>query len=80
MTTHSETACDQVAAAVAQSDALDELYSRPDKAAPHLVAAAHDKLRRSIKVAEVHALLAIAAELEKMNQPLVIVEPPTGDL
>lgn len=77
MTGHADTARDHVAAAVAQADALDELYASPERVAPHLVGAAHDKLRRAVKLAEVHALLHIGDELAKLRQleELRAVEP-----
>ena len=68
MTTHLDNARDAVAAAIAQGDALDELYSRPDRVPPHIVAAGHDKLRRAIKLAEVHSLLYIGEQLDKLVQ------------
>lgn len=67
MTSHADQARDYVAAAIAQADTLDELYARPERVPPHLVGAAHDKLRRAVKIAEVHALLHIGEQLARLN-------------
>lgn len=65
--THADQARDLLAEARAHDAALDRLYSMPEKAPAHLVASSHDKLRRSLKAAEVNALLAIADELARIG-------------
>lgn len=69
MTSHLDSARDAIAAAIAQADALDELYASPSRVPAHQVAAGHDKLRRAIKLAEVHALLHIADQLQRLATP-----------
>lgn len=63
MTSHRERALNHIEAVQAHSAALDDLYSSPERVAPHLVGKAHDKLRQSVKLAQVHALLYIGDQV-----------------
>lgn len=63
MTTHRDRALNHVEAMQAQAAVLDELYSSPERVAPHLVGKAHDKLRQSIKLAQVHALIYVGDQV-----------------
>lgn len=63
MTTHGQQALDHLAAVSATTHHLERLHEGPyvDR---REVAAAYDSIRQGLKIAEVHALLAIASALE----------------
>ena len=66
MTTHEQQALDHLAAVNATSHHLERLHEGPrvDKAE---VARSYDAIRQGLKIAEVHALLAVAEAVEKSN-------------
>lgn len=62
---HVATALEHVSAVRASSDAVKDLYARPYSAdRAEKIAGAHQAIREGSKLAEVHALIAIAEALE----------------
>lgn len=63
---HRDTALDHLSAVVQTAHHLDDLHRGPhvDRAE---VAKGYDQIRRGLKIAEVHALLAVAEAVEKAN-------------
>lgn len=71
----------RIDAAVESQAFLDTLYEEPPSAGVHrAIGATHGAIRTGIKLAEVEALLAIAAELRGLRRmPVNPLTPLTGD-
>lgn len=63
---HHTKALRHLEASIVARQYLDDLYARPGEVDKRVVAQLHDQIRMGMKLAEVHATLAVSARLEEI--------------
>lgn len=67
MATHSQTALAHLDAVRETAAHIEDLHSDPHRTDRAEIAKGYDQIRQGLKIAEVHALLAVAEAVEKSN-------------
>lgn len=68
---HRDRALNHLEASLAARDALSDLYARGAEAPRHRIAHLHDEVRLGVKLAQVHAILAVEARMAALTPDVI---------